>query len=446
MDQDNTTNSPRGTAPVGAAERIQALDITRGFAVLGILLMNIWSFAGPQAIYDYPPAAADWGGAALQTWAIVHVLFEGSQRALFSMLFGAGMLLMVGRLQAGTPDAPVGRIYYRRIFLLMGFGLFDAFVLLWPADILLIYGLCGLLLFPLRRLGTRTLLVVAILVLAIPATLRTLEWQETIALQTEFAETVAELAVDPTAADHLDEAATERLEKWATKEQRAHPDLDDPKIQESIRINSSGAVGEFVVARLKTSLILQIVVGLKSWFLDALGAMLLGMALYRAGVLTLQASRSTYMWLAVLGYGIGLPLAAWETGATIAADFDPVLQARNLIHYDVRRIAVALGHLGTILLFCRTLPGSRVATRIAAVGRMALSNYLGQSILCGLIFYTVGFGLYGRFTGYYLYLVVVGVWAVQIAFSNWWLARYRFGPFEWIWRSLTYRKRQPLRR
>lgn len=428
------------TAPVSIAERIDALDTTRGFAVLGILLMNIWSFAGPRAINEYPLIAADWGGAPLQTWAAMHILFEGSQRALFSMLFGAGMLLMVTRLQASAPDAPIGRIYYRRIFLLMAFGLFDAFVLLWPADILLIYGLCGVLLYPLRRLGTRPLLLLAVIVFTLPGVMRVSGWQESVALQQEY----TALQSDPAAAAQLDEATAARMKAWEKKLQ--HPDLADPKIQESIRISSSGAFGEYFLQSVKTSLFVQIFVGLKSWFLDALGAMLLGMALFRSGVLTLQAPRSTYIWLAALGYGIGLPLAAWETTSLIAADFEPILKARNMIHYDIRRIAVGLGHLGAILLFCRALPGSWVATRIGAVGRMALSNYLGQSILGVLIFSTLGLGLYGQFTGYYLYIVVAGIWAVQIAFSNWWLARFRFGPFEWVWRSLTYGKRQALRR
>lgn len=443
MNPVSTSDSPiTSSAPVTAAERIQALDVTRGFAVLGILLMNIWSFGGPHEISEYPVLVADWSGAPLQTWAVIHTLFEGSQRALFSLLFGAGMLLMVTRLQAAAPNAPIGRIYYRRIFLLMGFGLFDAFVLLWAADILLIYGLCGLLLYPLRRLGAPALLLGAVVVFSIQATLRTVDWQDSTQLRAEY----QALQADPAAKEQIGAAAEARMKAWEAKEKRAHPDLADPKVQESIRINSSGKIGEFVIERLKTSLALQIFVALKSWSLDALGAMLLGMALFRSGVLTLQASRNTYIYMVVLGYGIGLPIAAWETGALIATDFDPILKARNLIHYDVRRIAVGLGHLGSILLFCRTLPGSWFASRIAAVGRMALSNYLGQSILCGLIFYTIGLGLYGRFTGYYLYLVVAGVWAIQIVFSNWWLSHYRFGPFEWVWRSLTYRQRQPLRR
>ena len=438
----HTTTPQRVTAPVSVTERINALDTTRGFAVLGILLMNIWSFGGPHEISEYPVIAMDMGGAPLQTWAVIHTLFEGSQRALFSLLFGAGMLLMVTRLQASAPDAPIGRIYYRRLFLLMGFGLFDAFVLLWAADILMIYALCGLFLYPLRNLGTRSLLLLAVIVFAFPAGLRISAWQESIPIQQEY----IALQANPAAMQELDEATAAKIKKWAAKEKRAHPDLADPEIQESIRITSNGSFGEFYLKGVKTSLILQIFVGLKSWFLDALGAMLLGMALFRAGVLTLQAPRSTYVLLVVLGYGIGLPLAAWETSAMITADFDPILKMRNLIHYDIRRIAVGLGHLGAILLFCQAFPGSWLATRIAAVGRMALSNYLGQSILGGLIFYTVGLGLYGKFTGYYLYFFVAGIWAIHITFRNWWLARYRFGPFEWLWRSLTYRYRQPLRR
>ena len=410
--------------------------------MLGILLMNIWSFAGPQAIYDYPVAASGWGGAPLQTWAVMHTLFEGSQRALFSLLFGAGMLLMVNRLGERTPASGSAKIYYRRLVFLMLFGLFDLFVLLWPADILFIYALCGLVLYPLRNLRPRTLLLLALIVFSVQGGLRVLNWQEAIELRAEY----AALQADPALAANADAASTERRQAWEAIEQRAHPDLNSPKIRELIRITGSGGFGEFLVSKLQTSLVLLIVVGLKSLLLDSLGAMLVGMALLRSGVLMMTAAPRSYFLLVVLGYGIGLPLAAWETTALIGNDFDPILKARNLIHYDFRRMAVGLGHLGLILLFCRRYPRSWLATRIAAVGRMALSNYLSQSILCGLLFYTVGFGLYGQFTGYYLYLVAAGIWVIQIAFSNWWLGRYHFGPFEWAWKSLTYKQRQRLRR
>ena len=410
--------------------------------MLGILLMNIWSFAGPQAIYDYPVAATDWGGAPLHTWAVMHTLFEGSQRALFSMLFGAGMLLMVSRLDARTPGAGSARIYYRRLGFLMLFGLLDLFVLLWPADILFIYALCGLVLYPLRKLDPRKLLLLALAVFSVQGGLRAMNWQEAIQLRAEYMAVQA----DPALAADADPARKQRLQEWEAIAQRAHPDLDAAKTQELIRITGSGAIGEFLVNKLQTSLILLLVVGAKWLLLDSLGAMLVGMALLRAGVLTMTAAPHSCMLLLMLGYGVGLPLAAWETAGLIGSDFDPILKARNLIHYDFRRMAVGLGHLGLILLFCRNYPQSWLATRIAAVGRMALSNYLGQSILCGLLFYTVGFGLYGQLTGWYLYLVTAGIWVVEIAFSHWWLRHHHFGPFEWAWKSLTYQQRQPLRR
>jgi uncharacterized protein len=272
------------------------------------------------------------------------------------------------------------------------------------------------------------------------AALRTLDWQESQQLQAEYSRYLA----DPTIVADPDVA--ERIKDWEAKLDRARPNLDDPKIQESIRITREGALAEFVLAKLKTSLVLLIVLGLKVMVLDSLGAMLVGMALLRLGFLTLGLATRTYLITMLLGYGIGLPIAGWEAAALIATDFDPILKARNLIHYDARRIAVALGHASAILLLCRAFPTGWLITKLAAVGRMALSNYLGQSILCGLLFYTVGFGLYARFTGYYLWLVVLGVWVVQIAFSNWWLNRYRFGPLEWLWRSLTYKQRQPIKK
>jgi uncharacterized protein len=440
--KDSSSEANIQAAPLTFAERIHALDTTRGFAVLGILIMNIWSFAGPQSIYDYPLAATDWGGAPLQTWAVMHTLFEGSQRALFSMLFGAGMLLMVSRLDEHSPGVSSARIYYRRLMFLMLFGLFDLFVLLWPADILFVYALCGLVLYPLRNLRPTLLVLLAVVVFAGQGVLRTASWQETTQLQQEFV--LQAPANDSPEVD--DPAKAERREDWQAIATRAHPDLNSDEVQELIRVTSRGAFGEFFSEKLVTSLVLLIFVGLKSLLLDSLGAMLIGMALLRSKVLTLEAPPRTYLLMMLCGYGIGVPIAAWETYALINADFDAVLKARNLIHYDFRRVAVGLGHLGTILLFCRSFPASWLAAKLAAVGRMALSNYLLQSVLGLLIFTTLGLGLYGQFTGFYLYMVVAAYWVVLIAFSNWWLRRFRFGPAEWLWKSLTYKSRQPFRK
>lgn len=423
--------------PVTAGARIETLDVVRGVAVLGILLMNIWAFAGPQAFFDYPVAIADWPGAPVETWAVVHTLFEGSQRALFSLLFGAGMLLMVTRL-AATPGAAVGRIYYRRLFLLIAIGLVDAFILLWPADILLTYGLCGMLLYPLRRLPIPALLGLALVVFAVHASLRMVDAQETRELQAAYPAALTAAENDP--------AARASVEEWEKLETRARPDPDGDDVRDTIRIIGSGTFGEFFQARAKSSLILQTVVALNSWLLDALAVMLLGMAALRSGLLTGEASRRTLIVITAVGYAVGLPLAVAETNALLAADFDPIVNEQWLVVYDLRRVSIAAGHLGVVLLLCQAGAVPWLRQRIAAVGRMALSNYLGQSVIGGLLFYTVGFGLFGRYTGWHLYVFVALIWVVLIAASNWWLARFRFGPAEWLWRSLTYGQLQPFRR
>jgi uncharacterized protein len=422
-------------SPVATAARLETLDVVRGVAVLGILLMNIWAFAGPQAFFDYPVAVADWPGAPVATWTVVHTLFEGSQRALFSLLFGAGTLLLITRLTA-APGIPVARIYYRRIFLLIAIGLVDAFVLLWPADILVTYGLCGLLLYPLRRAGAPLLGALAAAVLALNAGLRVLELVDTEALRAAY----------PAALAGTDSAAQATVAAWERIESRAHPDINSEEFRASLRAVCCGDFREFYAERAKSSLILQTVVALNAWFLDALAVMLLGMAALRLGLVQGHWHRRWLVALMLVGYGVGLPLASGETRALLAADFDPGIRAQWLVVYDLRRIAIAAGHLGLVLLLCQADAVPWLRRKLSAVGRMALSNYLGQSLIGALIFYSVGLGLFGRYTGWHLYVFVGLIWILQIVASNWWLARFRFGPAEWLWRSLTYRQRQPFRR
>jgi uncharacterized protein len=170
--------------------------------------------------------------------------------------------------------------------------------------------------------------------------------------------------------------------------------------------------------------------------------MLLGLAALRSGLLTGRGSGAALWALVVGGYAIGLPLAVAETRALLASGFDPLIDKQWLVIYDLRRVAVAAGHLGVILLVCRSGVAARLRRRLAAVGRMALSNYLGQSVIGGLLFYSVGLGLYGRYTGWHLYVFVLLIWLLQLAWSGWWLARFRFGPAEWLWRSLVYGRLQ----
>ena len=412
--------------PVPQQERIQALDVARGIAVLGVLLMNIWAFAGPQAFFDYPVAIADRPGAPVATWVVIHTLFEGSQRTLLSLLFGAGALLLMTRLEKEGPPGSARGTWYRRTFVLIAFGLVNAYLFMWPADILFVYGLAGLCLFPLRNLRTPVLLAIVLAALTVPAVLRGLEIGH-------LRELEAASAQQPGSA-----AAAE----WAAELQKARPSPADEETAADIHTMQTGGLAEIFVRQARVSVILQTIVAVKWWFLDALAMMILGMVLYRSGILTRPAPRARYAALSATGFVIGLPLAIWQTSALLASDFHPVAVEVTKLTYDVRRLAMALGYLGLILWFSHSAGGLAIRRSLAAVGRMALTNYLAQSILCALIFYGFGLGLYGRLTGFQLYGVVLAIWALELAWSSWWLERYQIGPFEWVWRSLTYRRRQ----
>ncbi|TFG86773.1 MAG: DUF418 domain-containing protein [Chromatiales bacterium] len=428
--------------PVPRQERLQALDIARGVAVLGILLMNIWAFAGPEAFFDYPLAIADRPGNPVATWAVVHTLFEGTQRALLSLLFGVGAMLSLARLEKrGAPGSARGT-YYRRTFALIALGLINAYVFLWPADILFVYGLAGLCLYPLRKLRTPVLLAIVLIAVTVPAAIRVAKIVDLRALESASTAAVASQA----AGVELSKLERSSIADWDKELKKARPDPADDEVADGIRSMQSGSLAEIIVRQAKVSLVLQTIVAVKWWFLDALGMMIIGMVLYRSGILTRPAPRRRYLAMIGAGFAIGLPLAVWQTNTVLAAGFHPLAVEITNLGIDVRRFALAMGYLGLILWFCQAANGQAIKRSLAAVGRMALTNYLAQSILCGLIFYGFGFGLYGRVTGYQLYGVVLLVWGLELLWSTWWLKHFRIGPFEWVWRSVTYQRAQAWQR
>ena len=426
-------------APLARAERIPALDIARGIAVLGVLILNIWAFAGPQDFFDYPRAIADRAGAPVATWAVVHTLFEGSQRTLLSLLFGAGALLILQRLSTRVDAATARRVYLRRTGLLVVLGLVNAYLFLWPADILFVYGLAGLALYPLHRLGTKTLVVIIALAIAVPFGLRLADVAKLRTLEAAAAAVTARTA----AGQPPDAAGAEALAAWQAKLDKARPSASDPKLAGEIRVMQSGTLPEIARRQAVSSLILQTIVTVKWWFLDALAMMLVGLLICRHGLLTRPQPPRVHRLLMAAGFGIGLPLALWQTATLLATDFHPVASVVTKYSYDLRRMAMMAGYLGLILAFCHSAAGLAAKRALAATGRMALTNYLAQSIVCGLLFYGFGLGLYGRVTGYQLYGIVALVWALEIAWSVAWLARFQIGPFEWLWRAATYGERQP---
>jgi uncharacterized protein len=180
---------------------------------------------------------------------------------------------------------------------------------------------------------------------------------------------------------------------------------------------------------------------------ECLGMMLLGMALLKTGALTAQWTNAAYFRMLALGWVIGLTVNALEVAHQLRNGFEvQSVMTTWYVTYDLGRIPLTLGHLAFVMLLLKSGVLRQAFRVLASVGQMALTNYLAQSVICLFVFTGAGFALFGQLDRHQLYLVVLAIWAVQLAWSPWWLARYRFGPMEWLWRSLTRWERQPLRR
>jgi uncharacterized protein len=421
-----------GAAP--AASRIEALDFVRGVALCGILLMNITGFGLPDA-YVNPMNAGGASGANLWAWIVTEIGFEGTQRALFSMLFGASAILLLSRLEAaGRADA--ADIYVRRNLWLVGFGMVNAFLFLWYGDILYAYGIVALFIFPFRKMAAKWLLAIGVGALLLGAAWTARETHEV--LDKHEASSAASAARARGAA--LSPAQQAAVGAW--EEARGEFKSTREDIADAVEARTSGYEAAFIrTARINAWFQTW---GLYRFFFDIFGMMLIGMALFRMGVLTLERPARAYWAMLGLGYGIGLAVNAVETRWIIDHQFSAVSFAQAHLSYDLGRLAMTVGHLGALLLFVRSGSLSWLRRAFAAVGQMAVTNYLTQSIVCGILF--IGFKWYNMLERHELYYVVAAIWIAQLIVSPLWLRSFRFGPVEWLWRSLTYMKRQPMRR
>jgi uncharacterized protein len=423
-------------APVAANERHSSIDRLRGVAILGILVMNIYGFAMPFAAYMNPLRMGGTEFYNIGTWFFTHVLFDQKFMSIFAMLFGAGIVLMSERAEA--KGARPAAYFYRRQFWLVVIGALHAY-LIWLGDILFAYALIGMAVYPLRKLRPRTLIIVACLLLPFP-----LLFNFGSAIQTEQTmQQVAEIEALQAEGEELDEEQQETLEKWA--EQRAFMFPTEEDIREDVEKYRGGYL-EIVKYRAPTAAMMQffmvLIYGL--WRISAL--MMIGMALMKLGVLTAERSAGFYYRMMLAGYLVGLPLTLFSAVDLYAHQFDQLYAMRfgGIANY-VGSIVVAIGHIGLVMLLTRKGVLQSLLDRFAAVGRMALTNYLSHSLILTTIFYGYGLGLYASVPRLWQMAFVTTIIVMQLAWSKWWLERFRFGPAEWAWRSLTYRKRQAMR-
>ncbi|MBC3787972.1 DUF418 domain-containing protein [Spirosoma utsteinense] len=427
--------------PVAKADRIQTIDLIRGVALLGILMMNIPGFgflaSGFNTLLNNPT------GADFYTFAVVGVAFEGTMRGLFSMLFGAGMVLFTQNKREQANGPTVAEYYYRRLLWLVLFGVINAYVLLWRGDILFFYGLCGMLLYPFRRIKGVWLIGLAVLCMGFNSIRSEIWYGELRENRAGYLEAKSQEKAHKKLTDKQKEAKT----AWERFEKNFKP---DPKKDTKELTNMRGGYGTVFMHLLPENSASEIYYTYYgSW--DMLLMMFLGMALLGWGFFSNKLPTSTYVVTLLIGYGIGLPISWFYVASQVDWSQHPgqiVDNYRTIPFqvYDIRRVLLALGHASLVLLVYRSQLVPWLMRALTAVGQMAFTNYLMQSIICTLIFHGYGLGYYGKLSYYELYYVVAGVWVFQLILSPIWLQYFLFGPFEWLWRSLTYWQLQPMRR
>ncbi len=401
-------------APVAPGERLETLDVLRGFALLGILAMNIRAMAAPFGTYVYPYALFDYQGANRAAYLFTSIVFDLKMMGLFSMLFGAGVLLYAAKpTETGRP--PRG-LWFRRMFWLLVIGMVHAYFI-WDGDILVPYALCGIiLLWWVRRLQAWILVIGAAVFLVIGALGSIgfgLSWD-----QMEEAERAEQAAfMMPTRAQATEELAPMLGSYWETIRHRVP-----------------------FVFKFQTFFFLM-------FFLWRCGGMmLLGMALYKWGFLDGRRSARVYALTAAVCIPLGLLLAWLGTQQLERLRFAMPQRAFADMWNYAGSILASVGYAALLILIVKSGGLGVLRRALAAVGQMAFTNYLMQSILTAILFLGAGFGLAGELD-YAEQLIVVGaIWALELVWSPLWLSRYRFGPFEWLWRSLTYWELQPMRR
>ena len=430
-------------APVSEAQRVRLVDALRGVALLGILLMNIPGFAMPQ--YFSESFRNDPSSVNFWVDAVVTVFFEGKMRALFGMVFGAGVLLFV--MKKEQTGRSVTGLFYRRMFWLLVFGAVHAHLVLWVGDILYLYGVCGMLVYLLRNVNPRYLVLGVPIVAVLSFTAGTLFYQHVRAQRLAYVEATRAAAEGHT----LTAEQTEALARWRETEKTLIPNREDARENTRKMKSDYAAVASYVrplAFKLET-----IFLPLLIW--DSLALMLLGLALYRWGFLTGRWSNRDYWKVVVIGYGLGLPLVIYSfyrgtlndptlEGMLRRMEATPI-QWLGLI-YPFQRILLVMAHVAAVVLLYKSGYLQGLFRRLEAVGQMAFTNYIMHSVICTLIFFGYVLNYYGELEYYQLYFVVLAIWVVQLIVSPLWLRYFLYGPLEWVWRSLTYWRRQPFRR
>ncbi len=387
--------------------RIISLDILRGLAVLGILIMNIQSFSMPSAAYINPTAYGDLTGLNRLVWIFSHILAGQKFMSIFSMLFGAGVVIFSENAISKGKNCAL--LHYRRMGWLLVFGLIHGY-LLWYGDILFTYSLCGMLIFFFRNISPRKLVWIGFGFFAVP------------------------MLLDSMAAFSMPYWPEETLQ--STKQSWSP---DKPYLDHYLAAYRGNWL-EQMELRVPGTLFMQTGLFFMQTFWRVMSMMLLGIALFRWSILSAERSKGFYLRMTLIGLLSGTLLSALGVLLNFkhawSMEFSMFLGKQ--FNY-VGSVGMALGYVGLVMLMCKSASFQGIKQILSPVGRMAFTNYILMTLIGTFIFYGHGLGLFGSVERKIQILIVLGIWLVLLILSPLWLKRFRYGPLEWSWRRLTYK-------
>ncbi len=412
MNDVRVVDTSKSLSPTDQKSRIGSLDLIRGFALLGILVVNIQGVAMVSASYQNPLAYGSHDGANYWVWWVTHVFFELKMMSIFSMLFGAGIALAADRATAESPAS--ARLHYRRMLWLMVIGLLHAY-LIWYGDILFCYSICGMLVYLLRNQAPRVLCLLGLSLFAIPSLINHFF---TYAFQHMSPAEIAALNAD-----------------WQPTAEQIQAELNAYR----------GNWLEQMPWRAKTAFMMQTFVNLILFFWRAGGLMLIGMGLYKAGFLDGSKSNRTYLTVAIIAGLVGWAFVLLGIKRNEMVNWEVTFSLAAGSQYNYwGSLLVSVTYLCLLIAWFKSEYWQGLQAALRAVGQMALTNYLMQSIAMTFFCWGHGLGWVGELNRLEQMAIVIGIWAFQLIASPIWLGKFRFGPSEWAWRSLSYAKWQPI--
>ncbi len=463
--------------PLSLSLRIPSLDVLRGIAVLGVLVVSIWIFGGFSTNQQNGLLLRS-KGLDYRLFGTVDILFNGKMRALIAIVFGAGMLLFFAK-ENQKNQLRSGDLFMRRQLWLLFFGLVNALIFLWSGDMLFHLGMMGILLFPFVRMSKRGLLIAAILVTFIYSGKNYWNYADD---RKAYKKYITVVAVEKKISkDSADRAASDSLLKKQGKDSLLKAPKTDSLLQKKDTLTKEQkddkAAWEGIVNNMKydpkkdegEKKAMRSVSYGKLWnhllgatqqreaqwtyqtgVWDFSGMILLGMVLFKIGFFNSRFPRRQYLLIAIGGIAAGLLLAWFRLHYQQIAlkDYAKFIDKHWFpyhLFFPFERGFMAIGYASLVLAIIGTSPLKSLWRSLANTGQMALTNYLLQSVICTLFFTGFGMGYFGRLSQWQLYFFVIEVCIVQIVFSVVWLRYFQYGPAEWIWRCLIYKKRLPNR-